>query len=230
MLPFSSRNVSGRIFSSTQLLGSSSFSLKRKGTGRQLKLQLRNTGGINDKSAFQQVPAAELRFNGPGLEAGQEFVPLHGHPAAPYSGAVPLQGVRSGRHPHSCRQWPTGAAWTGKSRFSGRTSRTDRTPSPPQPPERPHQERPTAATSSKVLRSGPFFLRILLVLGMVSDYSKSAHGQACEFPRKKPPNPCGVQIKRSFSPYMAACVQKPHARSPPPTGDHGRSCACRKPW
>ena len=77
-------------------LGAVLLLLEAEGYRRQLKLQLRNIGGIDDKSAFQQVPAAELRFNGPGLETGQELAPLHGHPAAPYSGTVPLQGFDPG--------------------------------------------------------------------------------------------------------------------------------------
>ena len=36
----------------------------------QLKLQLRNIHGSNDKGALQQIPAAKLRFNGFCLKGG----------------------------------------------------------------------------------------------------------------------------------------------------------------
>ena len=45
--------------------------------GSEMKLQLRNIDGGNDKSALQQFPAAEFRLNIPGLKGSQKLMPLH---------------------------------------------------------------------------------------------------------------------------------------------------------
>lgn len=62
----------------------------------ELKLQLRNIDGGNDKRALQQLPAAEFRLNVPGLKGSQKLMPLHRYAAAPDAGTVPVKRVYPG--------------------------------------------------------------------------------------------------------------------------------------
>ena len=64
--------------------------------GSELKLQLRNIDGGNDKRALQQLPAAEFRLNVPGLKGSQKLMPLHRYAAAPDAGTVPVKRVYPG--------------------------------------------------------------------------------------------------------------------------------------